>query len=52
MGVAQVWTEYAFYLNKEFSHCGIDAFQLVKDKEWKIIHLIDTRKKMNCEKPK
>jgi len=52
MGVAQVWTDYAFYLGEDFSHCGIDAFHLVKDKEWKIVHLIDTRKKMNCEKPK
>lgn len=52
MGVAQVWTDYAFYVGKKFSHCGIDAFQLVKEGTWKIIHLIDTRKKMNCEKPK
>lgn len=52
MGVAQVWTDYAFYVGDEFSHCGIDAFQLVDDGGWKILQLIDTRKKMNCEKPK
>ena len=52
MGVAQVWTDYAFYRDDKFSHCGIDAFQLVNDNGWKIINLIDTRKKMNCEKPK
>ena len=52
MGVAQVWTEYAFYVGDTFSHCGIDAFQLIEQNGWKIIHLIDTRKKMNCEKPK
>ncbi len=52
MGVAQVWTDYAFYVGDKFSHCGIDAFQLIYEDGWKIIQLIDTRKKMNCEKPK
>ena len=52
MGVAQVWTDYAFYIGDKFSHCGIDAFQLIEQNGWKIIQLIDTRKKVNCEKPK
>lgn len=47
--LAQVWTEYEFYLNNEFSHCGVNAFQLVKENgHWKIIQLIDTRKHDNC----
>ena len=47
--LAQVWTEYEFYLDGKFSHCGINAFQLVKENgNWKIIQLIDTRKRDNC----
>lgn len=50
-GIAQVWTNYAFYVGAEFSHCGIDAFHLIKDetKGWQIVHLMDTRKKDNCQ---
>lgn len=49
-GIAQVWTDYAFYVGEEFSHCGVDAFHLVKQPsgKWKIIHLMDTRKKEGC----
>ncbi len=48
--IAQVWTDYEFYVGTKFSHCGVDAFQLVKNKNeiWKIINLIDTRRKENC----
>ena len=49
---AQVWTQYAFYLGKKFSHCGVDAFQLVNDgKGWKIIHLADIRHTSGCNVP-
>lgn len=49
---AQVWTQYGFYVGKKFSHCGVDAFQLVSDgKEWKIIHLADTRHTTGCKVP-
>jgi hypothetical protein len=50
---AQVWTNYAFYLGKKFSHCGVDAFHLVKgnDGDWRIFHLADTRQKENCKIP-
>jgi len=50
-GIAQVWTDYAFYISDDFSHCGVDAFDLVKDSSgnWKIIHLMDIRKKVGCE---
>lgn len=50
---AQVWVKYAFYVGKTFSHCGVDAFHLVKNQEshWKIFHLADTRHKDNCEIP-
>lgn len=50
--LAQVWTDYAFYLGDSFSHCGVDAFQLFKTQEgWKIFHLTDTRRRDNCEIP-
>jgi hypothetical protein len=50
-GIAQVWTQYAFYIGSQFSHCGVDAFDLVKDAsgQWKIIHLMDTRRMEGCD---
>ena len=50
---AQVWAPYAFYIDKTFSHCGVDAFQLFKDSsgQWKIFHLADTRQKEGCKVP-
>lgn len=51
---AQAWCDYAFYAGDTFSHCGIDAFQLFRDKTgaWKIFHLADTRRKTGCNPPK
>ena len=47
--LASVWTQYAFYLNGEFSHCGVDAFTLAKTTEgWKIVSLADTRRQEGC----
>ena len=47
--LASVWTSYQFYLGDKFSHCGVNSFQLVKQKSgWKIVYLIDTRRKDNC----
>lgn len=48
--LAQVWTQYGFYVGEKFSHCGVDAFQLIKENDaWLIINLIDTRKVSGCE---
>jgi hypothetical protein len=48
----QAWCDYAFYVDKTFSHCGADAFHLIKTKAgWKIFHLADTRRKSGCEIP-
>jgi hypothetical protein len=48
--LAIAWTPYQFYWKGAFSHCGVDAFQLVKiNGAWKIQYLIDTRRKTNCE---
>ncbi len=47
--LASVWTPYSFYFNGNFSHCGVNSFQLVRTKNgWKIQHLIDTRRKSGC----
>jgi len=49
--MANVWTPYEFYLNYKFSHCGVNSFQLFHDGEaWKIIYLIDTRRRLGCIK--
>lgn len=50
--LASVWVDYAFYVDDQFSHCGVDAFHLTKlDGKWKIFHLVDTRRKADCEVP-
>ncbi|WP_231425667.1 nuclear transport factor 2 family protein [Pedobacter sp. Leaf250] len=47
--LASVWTDYKFYVDEKFLHCGVNSFQLIKgDKGWKIAYLIDTRRKENC----
>jgi hypothetical protein len=48
--IAQVWTPYEFYINGKLSHKGVNAFTLFKESkgavsEWKIIYVIDTRRK-------
>jgi hypothetical protein len=49
---AQVWCDYAFYIDKNFSHCGVDAFHLFRGKDgWKIFHIADTRRKTGCTIP-
>jgi len=50
--MAHVWTPYEFWLNDEFSHCGVNSFQLFNDNGyWKIIYLIDTRRQEGCNQP-
>ena len=50
--LASVWTAYAFFLDKEFSHCGAENFLLQKiDGQWKIFHLVDTREVKPCNVP-
>ena len=46
--LAIAWTPYAFYYNGQQSHCGANAFTLVRiGGIWKIQHIIDTRRKCN-----
>ncbi|GMN09064.1 nuclear transport factor 2 family protein [Croceitalea sp. MTPC9] len=47
--MANAWIGYEFWLNGNFSHCGINSFQMVNfDGDWKIIYLIDTRGRAGC----
>ena len=49
--MASVWVPYQFYYKGNFSHCGVNSFQLAKlNNEWKIQYIIDTRRKENCIK--
>ncbi|GGG26706.1 hypothetical protein [Christiangramia forsetii] len=44
--LATVTTPYSFYYNGNFSHSGVNSFQLVNfNGKWKIVYLIDTRLK-------
>jgi hypothetical protein len=48
--LAIAWTPYKFYYKGQFSHCGVNSFQLVRfNGVWKIQYIIDTRRKQGCE---
>jgi hypothetical protein len=50
--LATVWTQYAFYYDGKFSHCGVDAFQLARTAEgWKVVQIADTRRTEGCPAP-
>jgi hypothetical protein len=47
--LATVWTEYDFHLGTQYSHCGVDAFQLLKTSTgWKVVALADTARRDGC----
>jgi ketosteroid isomerase-like protein len=47
--LASAWTPYKFYYKGSFSHCGVNSFHLVRMADrWKIISIVDTRRKSNC----
>jgi hypothetical protein len=49
--LATVWAEYDVYVDGEFSHCGVDAFQLANLGDgWKILNIADTRRTEGCER--
>lgn len=51
-GLATVWTFYTLHVGDRFSHCGVDAFQLVRTEDgWKIIEVADTRRREGCDVP-
>lgn len=56
-GLASAWMTYEFYAGETFSHCGVNAMQLVLDEpvadgtdpHWRIVHIIDTRRTEGCD---
>ena len=49
--LASVWTYYTLHVGEQFSHCGYDAFQMLKiDGTWKIVHLADSRRRDGCSR--
>ncbi|RYY96032.1 MAG: hypothetical protein EOO11_14490 [Chitinophagaceae bacterium] len=48
--LASAWTPYQFFVGEKFSHCGVNAFHLVRFAgEWKIQYIIDTRRRTGCK---
>ncbi len=48
--LAMAWTPYQFYYKGQFSHCGVNSFQLVRfNGVWKIQYIIDTRRRLGCD---
>lgn len=48
--LAQVWTPYDFHVDGEFSHCGVDAFTLIKTQDgWKVSGVAYTVEPTGCE---
>ncbi len=47
--LAQVWTPYDFYVNGEFSHCGVDSFTLIKTTDgWTVAGVAYTVEPTGC----
>ncbi len=45
--LATVWAPYVFNYKEKLHHCGVNAFQLVKDGaegQWRVLHIADTRR--------
>jgi len=48
--LATIWADYDFHFGQTFSHCGVDAVQLLKTPDgWKIVSLADTFVREGCE---
>lgn len=49
--LATVWAEYDFHFGTTFSHCGVDAVQLLRTTSgWKIVSIADTYQPTGCVK--
>ena len=47
--MAMAWTDYSFYLDGAFSHCGVNVFEFINTEQgWQISNITDTRRKDNC----
>ena len=49
--MASVWTEYSFYRDGAFSHCGIDLFDMARvEGRWRILNLSFTMEREACRR--
>ena len=47
--LATLWATYTFHRGKEFSHCGVDAFQYVRGGDgWRLITIAFTSRTTGC----
>ncbi len=47
--LATVWVQYDFFASGTFSHCGTDAFHLLKTASgWRILEVADTFQREGC----
>ena len=47
--IAMLWAPYDFHLGDAFSHCGIDAFQFVRDgTDWRLLVVSFTVQREGC----
>jgi hypothetical protein len=50
--MATLWAPYDFHLGRRLSHCGMDAFQFVREGgAWKLIAVTFTARTEGCEPP-
>lgn len=50
--IATLWVDYDFHLDRRFSHCGVDAFHMVRmSGEWKIAHITYNLRREGCYSP-
>lgn len=50
--LATAWMRYAFYVDGEMHHCGVNAFQLIRrDGGWQVFGVSDTSRGEGCEGP-
>jgi hypothetical protein len=48
--VASIWARYDFHRGAQFSHCGVDAFHLIRRPDgWKIAAIVYTVQPNGCE---
>lgn len=49
--LATAWMNYAFYVDDQLSHCGVNAFQFTRgDSGWQVLQITDTRRQ-DCNPP-
>lgn len=49
--LASAWTEYEFWVNDNFSHCGANLFTMARlEGEWRILRIADSRRREGCDR--